>query len=235
MRKQIAQLLAGLALLIASPAHATVVYVTYEGTVFGNDPTGLFGGGSINGQHFKSSYAFDVVFGLNNDDCENCPSGGGTTNYIFGGSGFSTVSPSLGATITIGNHTESVTGTFVGIISGINQGGTSGLTQQWHRASSAGNARTLQNGIDVYKGTTGLPAAILLNNYHYTVVAGDIPFGNFCTNGNASCIYLGASSLDITTQAPGASVPVPAALPLFATGVGGLGIVVWRRKRKATA
>ena len=30
-------------------------------------------------------------------------------------------------------------------------------------------------------------------------------------------------------------VPLPAALPLFATGLGGLGLLGWRRKRKAQA
>ena len=31
------------------------------------------------------------------------------------------------------------------------------------------------------------------------------------------------------------AVPIPAALPLFATGIGGLGLLGWRRKRKAQA
>jgi LPXTG-motif cell wall-anchored protein len=30
-------------------------------------------------------------------------------------------------------------------------------------------------------------------------------------------------------------MPVAAALPLFATGIGGLGLLGWRRKRKAQA
>jgi hypothetical protein len=30
-------------------------------------------------------------------------------------------------------------------------------------------------------------------------------------------------------------VPLPAALPLFASGIGGLGLLGWRRKRKARA
>jgi len=30
-----------------------------------------------------------------------------------------------------------------------------------------------------------------------------------------------------------ATTPVPAAFPLFATGLGGLGLLGWRRKRKA--
>jgi hypothetical protein len=32
-----------------------------------------------------------------------------------------------------------------------------------------------------------------------------------------------------------AAVPLPAALPLFATGIGGLGMLGWRRKRRAQA
>ena len=35
--------------------------------------------------------------------------------------------------------------------------------------------------------------------------------------------------------APTAATPLPAALPLFATGLGGLGLLGWRRKRKAQA
>jgi hypothetical protein len=31
------------------------------------------------------------------------------------------------------------------------------------------------------------------------------------------------------------ATPLPAALPLFATGLGGLGVLGWRRKRKAQA
>ena len=32
-----------------------------------------------------------------------------------------------------------------------------------------------------------------------------------------------------------ATTPLPAALPLFATGLGGLGFFSWRRRRRATA
>jgi hypothetical protein len=34
---------------------------------------------------------------------------------------------------------------------------------------------------------------------------------------------------------PSSVTPLPAALPLFATGIGGLGLLGWRRKRKAPA
>jgi len=38
-----------------------------------------------------------------------------------------------------------------------------------------------------------------------------------------------------TASTTTAATPIPAALPLFATGIGGLGLLGWRRKRKAKA
>ena len=50
-----------------------------------------------------------------------------------------------------------------------------------------------------------------------------------CTvNTRVSCVISGT----ITLEKP-STVPLPAALPLFATGLGALGLLGWRRKRKA--
>jgi len=40
---------------------------------------------------------------------------------------------------------------------------------------------------------------------------------------------------NVTFDAPGAATPLPAALPLFATGLGAMGLFGWRRKRKNIA
>jgi hypothetical protein len=43
------------------------------------------------------------------------------------------------------------------------------------------------------------------------------------------------TSAGIGNNSPVGATPIPAALPLFATGIGGLGLLGWRRKRKAQA
>jgi hypothetical protein len=45
----------------------------------------------------------------------------------------------------------------------------------------------------------------------------------------------GVTSLDATVTVNSAATPLPAALPLFATGIGAMGLIGWRRKRKAQA
>jgi hypothetical protein len=41
--------------------------------------------------------------------------------------------------------------------------------------------------------------------------------------------------IDLKKDPPTAVTPLPGALPLFATGLGALGLLGWRRKRKAAA
>ncbi len=51
---------------------------------------------------------------------------------------------------------------------------------------------------------------------------------------SGSADYIGFDDITLGSSTPGAT-PLPAALPLFATGLGALGLFGWRRKRKAFA
>lgn len=49
------------------------------------------------------------------------------------------------------------------------------------------------------------------------------------------CDVGGSSCGSLTAQTSPPTTPLPAALPLFATGLGAMGLLGWRRKRKGTA
>jgi len=51
-----------------------------------------------------------------------------------------------------------------------------------------------------------------------------------CTVGNAS--WFGNLSVTYSFDVPPSGVPLPAALPLFASGAAGLGVLGWRNRRK---
>jgi hypothetical protein len=59
----------------------------------------------------------------------------------------------------------------------------------------------------------------------FVAIGGALLDGNLVPSAGPTCGPLGCVS----------QTPVPAALPLFATGIGGLGLLGWRRKRKAVA
>jgi uncharacterized protein (TIGR03118 family) len=63
-----------------------------------------------------------------------------------------------------------------------------------------------------------------------------LEFGNGQNGGNTDTLYFTEESDGLfgAIDSPTAT-PLPAALPLFATGIGGLGLLGWRKKRKAQA
>ncbi len=66
--------------------------------------------------------------------------------------------------------------------------------------------------------------------YYVAYVDAGVPSG-----GQGSNILLHTLSIEATTGRSGDPTPIPAALPLFGTGLGALGLLGWRRKRKAQA
>jgi hypothetical protein len=57
---------------------------------------------------------------------------------------------------------------------------------------------------------------------------------NLCGSPPIFC-SVSAATGPVTGSADPATTPLPAALPLFASGLGALGLLGWRRKRKAQA
>jgi hypothetical protein len=74
------------------------------------------------------------------------------------------------------------------------------------------------------------------NYYIFTLID---PPGNFLLTDSFDCpggiCQPGTLTLAGPLQLTGGATPLPAALPLFATGLGALGLLGWRRKRKASA
>ena len=82
-----------------APVEAAVVYITYTGTVRGNDPTNIFGQGTqFSNIPFAANFVFDTGSDPNN-------------NFVFGGTNFNLPSPLIGpAVLTIGNVSVNING-----------------------------------------------------------------------------------------------------------------------------
>jgi hypothetical protein len=74
-----------------------------------------------------------------------------------------------------------------------------------------------------FQGNTHLGLLLLSNNEIQVDVTGDAPSPN------------DQLILDVSFSIATSETPLPAALPLFASGLGALGLLGWRRKRKAAA
>jgi len=80
------------------------------------------------------------------------------------------------------------------------------------------------------------PGATFLSNLYY-----DAPGSSTCNTGagfaceDTNTDILGQPILAFLAPSPVSTTPLPAALPLFASGLGALGLLSWNRKRKAAA
>jgi hypothetical protein len=207
---------------VTGPALAAPVTVTITGTVTsGIDEGGFFGASNTNlaGSAYTLSYLFDTSLGVRTTS----PS----WDYLVGQSPFSQ-SPSLGATFTIGSSNLFFSGNFSGTIWGRDNGTTSDRLQTAYdtnisfvQASGAAPTGVLPVGIETAFAYDFLPASDTFGQLLYT-------FGSRTTN---LLFTLGR----IETTVGISETPLPAALPLFATVLGGAGFAAWRRKRKAAA
>ena len=91
--------------------------------------------------------------------------------------------------------------------------------------------------ISYYNGSVGQPPIYVLNDYD--LAAGTYVIDTFlgtCGSGDCSSgTYSGTDPQYQTLFTPVSATPLPAAMPLFATGLGLVGMFGWRRRRKVGA
>ena len=213
-----------------SIASAAIVNVTYTGTISsGFDTTGVFGpaNSSLTGDPYTTSYSFDTTIGFIFSDPN--------INATIGGPGSATFepSPSLGGVVTINGYSVTIGGSYFGEIYGLNDGTTS---QSYHdvRDFLLYDPTTYDYNImynRIYSTSALIPKSIT-TSYAYAVTGDDLAYGvvqfSHYSNPDGQIDYaianLSPETLTVST------VPAPAALPLFASGLALMGLLLWRRK-----
>jgi len=205
-------------IVFSDGASASTYEMIFQGVVYsgGFDSADLFGGGYIlAGANFTATYLYNPNQGSVT-----------TSNLAYGGIGYypRSLSPILDASITINGLTANIAGN----------------DNSWNGYLMATGSIIEADFCPVYEG--GCTQRLLIHDD-----GGGPPtltyFGNFLLeadrtgqfigvgiNGLEDSFGLAATSVELTEP-----TPLPAALPLFATGLGALGLFGWRRKRKAQA
>lgn len=217
-------------------ATAAPVQVVYSGVIqTGADGAGLFGGPAgqtLDGLRFRLTYYFDPSIGSFSyggpgfyDPINNFSYGGryvqvGVGEYDYG------TSPSLGAVLHIDGLPSDVP--FFGTYSfmfGHNSGDMSG---QSHGVS-------INSGVFInaqVQATHGAISASLVGPFSYDLNGDDYFDGFFQLGAPSTYGRLTIKNLSVDLAA---TTPLPTALPLFAAGLGALGLMAWRRKRMSAA
>ena len=202
----------------AFPYNGTVNISIYQGT----------GNGNINDANNQAQQGNPLIA------CCLLDSGSFTGDLNFSTSGPNDTigdffSSSLGSSNTFNAVTLGTT------ISTSNFGLTTIFVFTGSTASVLGGVITHDDGMSLYD---GVGYSNTVASAPYPVVATPTVYSGL--TGPWQLIYAEANGLpavlnfDIRTEeAPPPTTPLPAALPLFATGIGGLGLLSWRKKRKA--
>jgi len=179
------------------------------------------------------------------------------TAMVSGPSRANTLSFDFSFSNTLGVTPGTVTGQIYGLSDNATSAATSVVITSY--PASLGSIGTPFDVLS-YPLVSGVPSAVISNSF--TVSGGQITSVNFYVDGQcipaAPCgyapivlylvtgssptAYLFGASDPVTGTSNGAvqsdsidftPTPIPAAFPLFATGLGALGLVGWRRKRKS--
>jgi hypothetical protein len=220
--------------LIAVPADADELLITTTGTITsGSEAGGLFGLPAASTSLAGDSYTLVVGFnslgpnysaaGSFASDFESFPGTPGYVTATVNGISVTTQLPnSLGSVLE-----ESLVAGFGSFFDSNNGYSSAGTT---------GAFATVSQDVVCGSSNSCVPAADLMTPFSYTLIAGDsgtdqytFDGAGFPAAGTPTATFVGTeTSMDFQLSA----TPLPAALPLFATGLGAFGLFGWRRKRK---
>jgi hypothetical protein len=155
---------------------------------------------------------FGVVGQSNVLDWNITMTAGGLTAQLLG-----PLQVGANSTINIGTTTLQWTATAANITANFGNPATGGLIDI---GSTPGTRLCWSNAL-----TEGCGGAVIGGDVSWQIMSGS----------TAEQTGIGVPAGNIVATAEITTTPLPAALPLFATGIGGLGLLGWRRKRKARA
>src|SRR4051794_12609921 len=220
---------------MATPTLAVPVYVTYTGAISGIDVLGDFGqpNSNIAGLAYTAIYAFDVDYSSSSNASNFGDGTSPPANDIIGGTLFFTDSPVIFASITVGSTTITVGGGIWGEIFAQNDGGSTGVTTQFHLAMGSGGF--LKNEFFNFQGTSGLTASIETPFSFTFNPATDSGEGSFCevalpNSSTADCLALSPNTLTVSLNSP-SPAPEPSTVAMFFAGL--LGLLALRRRLNA--
>jgi hypothetical protein len=191
------------------------------------------------------------------------PANASTYDVSFSFSGYQDATPDFQPPGGTNLGTINVTGTMVTTCDSctLGVGNITSWSFSWNGGSVPGNAGTASgtsggiaftNNLSASGGVISFISVASGSASNFHQLPAQVNFGVFqtgiigCGNAFNNCIELTNASganivgtvtlpFAIATEEVVTTTPLPAALPLFATGIGGLGLLGWRRKRKAQA
>lgn len=212
--------LAGMLLLgamVSAQASTVVFSEDFSGATTGSYNTGSSGGtGVIAGTQFKvTADDVDLIGPPPSYGCVANPSG--NCLDLIGGSGHGTIVSTVGVDLHAG---DTYTIAYTDLLQGFTAGSTPSLSYTVALGSHSFNA-------------TSIPTTTLMS-FMFTAAADEAgALLTFNTTSNVDGVH-GPVISDITvSEAAVSATPLPAALPLFASGLAALGLVGRRRKRRA--
>jgi hypothetical protein len=200
----------------ASQASADIVQVTYTGII--TSATGDFSSALV-GDAYTATYTFDTSLGIT--------SSSPAQSIAYGGSQFGVASPLLSASFNVGAGALIVTDTTLGPTSAETDGNNNGVFSKQEQYMQYYDGKITNYLMSYFQSnSTDITSSITTPYTYFPVAAGYTALTELYYNGSS---VLDGDVLSVTATV--GATPIPAALPLFASGLAGLGLLGWRRKR----